>query len=160
MLAAPVLKLLLWQSLFLLLNIPFYVTLVARGRERAYLRAIAIGAVATLALDIVVIPRFGAVGAACVAVVVELAVLTLVILPARAHLTLRGVRSSVTAAFTVSAVSLALALLVPGPALGRLSLSLLAGWLTGAAMLRTPLRSVLSGPSPAGPGAAGEPEML
>ena len=160
LLAAPVLKLLLWQSLFLLLNIPFYVTLVARGRERAYLRAIAIGAVATLALDIVVIPRFGAVGAACVAVVVELAVLTLVILPARAHLALRGVRSSVTAAFTVSAVSLALALLVPGPALGRLSLSLLAGWLTGAAMLRTPLRSVLSGPSPAGPGAAGEPEML
>ncbi len=50
--AAPVLGLLLWQSLFILLNIPFYVTLVACGLERAYLRAIAIGAIATVALDV------------------------------------------------------------------------------------------------------------
>src|SRR2546430_13608859 len=51
-----------------LLNIPFYVTLIASRHESVYLRAIAAGAMATLLLDLLAVPHFGALGAAVVGV--------------------------------------------------------------------------------------------
>jgi O-antigen/teichoic acid export membrane protein len=158
--AAAVLGLLVWQGTFILLNIPFYVTLVARGFERAYLGAIAVGAAATIALDVLVIPRFGAVGAAAVAVVVELAVLTLIVWPASRHLTVRHVGRPAAVVLAVAVTSLGVAVLLPGPSLIRVCLSACAGWVVAAAMLRRPLQGVLFSPSPSGGSTLSEPDTF
>ncbi len=134
--AGPVLGLLVWQGLFLLLNIPFYVTLIGTGRESAYLRAIAVGAVATLLLDLIAIPRFGAVGAAVVAVCIEVTVFVLTIVPALKDLEFSRVGSRLAAMVTLGGAACASVLFMPMTPLLRVSLAVLAGWLASAIMMK------------------------
>ena len=127
--AGPVLGLLVWQGLLLLLNIPFYVTLIASRHESVYLRAIAAGAMATLLLDLLAVPHFGALGAAVVGVLVEASVLTLIVVPTLTQLEMNRAGTRVAVMLAVGGVACAIGLVIPVPVFWRVGLVGLIGWL-------------------------------
>ena len=141
--AGPVLGLLMWQVLFILLNAPLYVTLIARARERTYLHAIAIGAAATIALNLVVVPHYGAVGAAVVAVFTELFVLGFLFRATRGGLPPISLRSLGAVTAVVLVAALLVAMVWPGSSLWRAIACVGAGGLAGTVYLWRPLRGFL-----------------
>jgi O-antigen/teichoic acid export membrane protein len=70
-------RILVWSVATVYANAAFAFLLLARGGDRRYLLAVTAGAVANMALNLVVIPRAGMVGAAVVTIVSEVTVLGL-----------------------------------------------------------------------------------
>jgi O-antigen/teichoic acid export membrane protein len=141
--AGIVLALLTWQAVAVLLNVPFYTTLLARGRERHFLAAVALGAVVNLTLNAIAIPRYGAAGAGLVLLGTEILVLALLIRWSADAMAQGPGWHSLGIAGAVLTASLAVGLLAPGPALLRGFMSAAAGWAVGALYLRAPLIALL-----------------
>jgi len=71
----PVLRLLVWASIPMFINYGLNTFLLARNRERAFLWTSSICAVANVALNLILIPRFSYYAAAAVTIVTELLLL-------------------------------------------------------------------------------------
>ena len=72
-------RILVWSVATVYLNAAFAFLLLARGGDRAYLGATAVGALVNVSLNLIVIPIAGPVGTAAVTIVSELVVLSLLL---------------------------------------------------------------------------------
>ena len=142
--SGPILALLMGQVLLILLNIPLYVTLIARNQEGQYLRAIALGAVASVVLNLALVPRFGAVGAGAAALTSEAAVLISLFVRSRSELALERSSSLVFVALLAAAGTAIVGVLGPGPSVWRALLGMGAGWLLGGFAVRRSIATLVS----------------
>jgi len=77
--AAAPLRVLIWTCVTVGANVPLAVLMLARGMDRRYMGTTILGAVANTAVNLVMIPLFGMMGAAATTMVAELLVLAMIL---------------------------------------------------------------------------------
>lgn len=77
---APALQILIWQVFTVFSNISFAYHLLAAGQNRLYFISVTAGAVINLALNLVLIPAYGMMGATVTTIVAEVVVLSLLVI--------------------------------------------------------------------------------
>lgn len=137
--AAPILRLLVVSALFITLNSVTAAAFSAIGKPKESTRAVAVGAVANLILNILLIPRLGGVGAAIATVCSAILIFSLGLRALRRHLAVRlpwrRWCGGLAAGFVFAAV---LALMRSFPYLGqypKIALAVLLGGLSYALVL-------------------------
>jgi O-antigen/teichoic acid export membrane protein len=73
------LSILIWSCVTVSANVPFAVLMLARNQDRVYMGVTVAGAVINLALNLVLIPVFGMIGAAATTIVSEITVLAAIL---------------------------------------------------------------------------------
>lgn len=73
--SADLMAVLIWSIVTVSANVPFAVLLIARRHDRTYMIGPVMGAIANVVLNLIVIPRYGAMGAAVTTIISEVVVL-------------------------------------------------------------------------------------
>lgn len=103
--AAVPLAILVWTVVTVSANTPFAALMLARRQDRRYMLIMLAGGATNIALNLILIPRFGTIGAAATAILTEVMVLSLVIgstLDMSPKILLRSVWSAILPTMTVA----------------------------------------------------------
>jgi O-antigen/teichoic acid export membrane protein len=77
--SAPALAILIWSCVTVSANVPFAVLMLARSQDRLYMGVTVLGAFINVLLNLIVIPRFGMLGAAVTTLISEVTVLAFIL---------------------------------------------------------------------------------